>query len=525
MTQSPSESTGYNIFPSGTPGKSSDGESPKWQKKPKIEIGKLFDRLPPNAIEAEMALLGSMILDASVTGDVIQIIKTQDDFYKPAHGAIFKALVDLYDHHNAGDIAMLYQLLVDRGLAEDIGGSDYIEQLAASTPVAINALHYARIVSEKAILRRLIGAAGEILESAYSQADDVREVLDTAEKVIFEVVEKTDSNDAESLIALLQQTMEKIQSHDGRLVTGIATAYREFDEMTSGLQRGDMVILAARPSMGKTAFALNLAENIALLGERVGIFSLEMNKQQLAQRLLCARAEVDSQRLRRNMLRSAELDRLSMAVGELSEAPIYIDDTPGISILELRARSRRLVARYNVSFIIVDYMQLMRGSSKESRQLEVSEISRGIKALARELNVPVLCLSQLNRGAENREDHKPRLADLRESGSIEQDADVVLMLHREDRYHESDPEWEPSNIAELIIAKQRNGPTGTLKLTWVGSSMKFKDFTTATPPGEYSSAPGYSNAGNYQRPAWSPEIHTNIKDVSPENINIDDIPI
>jgi len=470
-------------------------------KKPSIEIGKLFDRLPPNAVEAEMALLGSMMLNSDVTGEVIQIVKSQDDFYKPAHGAIFQALVDLYDQHNAGDIAMLYQLLVDRQIAEDIGGPEYLEQLANQTPVAVNAVHYANTVSEKATLRRLIGAAGSILESAYAKGEDVREVLDTAEKVIFEVVEHIDGpNTAEPLVTLLEKTMERIEAHDGRLVTGLETAYREFDEWTAGLQAGDMIILAARPSMGKTSLALNLSENIALLGHGVGLFSLEMNKQQLAQRLLGSRAEVDSQRLRRNTLRTEELQRLSMAVGELSEAPIYIDDTPGISVLELRARARRMVSRHDVKLIIVDYLQLMRGSSKESRQQEVSEISRGIKALARELNVPVLCLSQLNRAAENREDHRPRLADLRESGSIEQDADVVLMLHREDRYHESDPDWDPNNIAELIISKQRNGPTGTVKFTWVGASMKFKEYTSITPPGEVS---GWSPNAGYSPPSSS----------------------
>lgn len=443
-------------------------------------LSKLFDRLPPHALESEMALLGSMMLDAQVIGEVIQYVQSPDDFWKPAHGHVFKALVDLYDQHNAGDIAMLYQLLVDRGVAESIGGPDYLEELANSVPVAINAPHYARVVSEKATLRRLIDAAAQILHAAHTQADDIQLVLDHAEKVIFDVVERTERGGPQALVQLLHETMERIQSHDGRLVTGLATAYREFDEYTCGLQKGDMLILAARPSMGKTALALNIAENVAMLGNPVGVFSLEMSRQQLVQRLLCSNAEVDSHRLRRNMLRREELDRLSMAVAQLSEAPIYIDDTPGISVLELRARSRRMAAQHGVKFIIIDYLQLMRGMSRESRQQEVSEISRGVKALARELDIPVLCLSQLNRAAENREDHRPRLADLRESGSIEQDADVVLMLHREDRYRLDESEHD--NTAELIIAKQRNGPTGTVNLTWVGSNMKFKDYSSATPP-------------------------------------------
>ncbi|MFG0331098.1 MAG: replicative DNA helicase [Phycisphaerales bacterium] len=499
------------------------------RRAPRVEIGQLFDKLPPHALEAEMALLGSMIIDANVIGDVIQIVKSPEDFHRAAHGAVFQALVELYDSHNAGDLTMLYNRLADRGVAEEIGGPEFLEELVNAVPVATNATHYARIVADKAIVRRLIGAAGEILRTAYTNAGDVREVLDSAEKAIFDVVQSGEKEGAASLSALLELTMQAIESRSqGGVLTGHATGFTEFDEMTSGLQRGDMIILAARPSMGKTAFALNMAENVALLGHPVGVFSLEMSKQALAQRLLCSRSEVDSHRLRRNMLSRDDFRRLGLAMAELNEAPIYIDDTPGISVLELRAKARRMVAKHDVELIIVDYLQLMSGSSRESRQQEVSEISRGVKGLARELNVPVICLSQLNRAAENREDHRPRMADLRESGSIEQDADVVLMLHREDYYQQHKDDYEPTNIAELIITKQRNGPTGTVKLVWVGESTKFKNYTPM-PGSNYGggggegsrpelSAPRPSSFGGAAHPAPSP-----VSNDPPANI--DDIPI
>lgn len=449
----------------------------------RVELGRLFDRLPPAAPEAEMALLGCMILDPNVIGDVIQVVRRPEDFSRPTHGAIYQALVDLYDRHNAGDITILNQLLVDRGISKDIGGIEYLLTLAESVPAATNAPHYSRIVAEKALIRRLIGAAGDILQQAYANPDDVRATLDAAEKAIFDVVQHTGKNDAQTLTELLREAMDAIENRaEGHALTGIATGYREFDDATSGLQKGEMIILAARPSMGKTAFALNIAENVALLGQPVGIFSLEMSRQQLAQRLLCARSEVDSHKLRRNMIGKEDFGRLGRAMGELAETQVFIDDTPGLSVLELRAKARRMAAKHGVRLIVIDYLQLMSGSSRESRQTEVSEISRGVKALARELEIPVVCLSQLNRAAENREDHRPRLSDLRESGSIEQDADVVMMLHREDYYNQTDPDYIPSNVAELIIAKQRNGPTCTVKLTWVGQSMKFKDYSPVSAP-------------------------------------------
>lgn len=450
---------------------------------PPAALGALFDRLPPHSLEMETALLGAMILDPKVIGEVILKVKSGDDFYKPAHGEIYNTLVKLYDQHDAGDLALLHSALESRGVLKDVGGAEYLVELAESVPAAINAPFYASVVAEKALIRRLIGAAGEILSSAYTNESDPKSILDAAQRLVFDVILQNDTEGAHSLASLLEETLKSIESREKGHITGVRTHFKELDEISSGLQNGELIILAARPSMGKTALALNIAENIAVADDvAVGVFSLEMGRQQLAERLLCSRSEVDSHRLRRNMINRDDYARIATAVGELSTAPIYIDDTPGISVLELRAKARRMVLKHEVKVILVDYLQLMMGTDRESRQQEVSEISRGVKALARELRVPIICLSQLNRAAENREDHRPRMADLRESGSIEQDADVVMMLHREDYYNQSKEDFVPSNIAELIIAKQRNGPTGTVKMTWVGSSMKFKDYADSPVP-------------------------------------------
>ncbi|MCC6909384.1 MAG: replicative DNA helicase [Phycisphaerales bacterium] len=509
MTQSPPN-------PASAPSASApSSRSGRRRERASVELGALFDRLPPHSVETEMALLGSMILDPKVIGDVILTVKSPDDFYRPAHGAIFASLVELYDRHAAGDLTLLHQRLEEKGVLADIGGVEYLLQLAESVPAAVNAPYYAKVVAEKSLVRRLIGAAGEILHAAYMEGGEVRDVLDAAQRSIFDVVLQFDHEGTRSLSSLLEETLKAIESREQGHITGLATHFRELDEMTSGLQPGEMVIVAARPSMGKTSFALNVAENIALMGTPVGVFSLEMGKQQLAERLLSSRSEVDSHKLRRNMISKHDYHRIATAVGQLSEAPIFIDDTPGLSVLELRAKARRMVAKHAVKLIVVDYLQLMMGSTRESRQQEVAEISRGVKSLARELSVPVICLSQLNRAAENREDHRPRMADLRESGSIEQDADVVMMLHREDYYNQSKPDFEPTNIAELIIAKQRNGPTGTVRLTWVGSSMKFKDFSPMMPPVE-SMRPS--------RPAYSPAAPPRASAAPPADLD-DGIPI
>ena len=442
----------------------------------RIEIGKLFDKLPPSALEAEAALLGSMILDWQVCGEVLQILKGPEDFYKPANSAIYEALVELYDKHQSIDMVQLNQLLRDKHQLEEVGGIDYLVELAESVPSATSAGYYATIVREKSILRKLIEASGKILHDCYNSSESVSELLDKAERDIFELAQGKSDDEASALKELLQETYERLETEDGRMVTGLETGFFELDEMTNGLQPGEMIIVAARPSMGKTAFALNLSEHIAATTRQpCAVFSLEMSKQQLAQRLLCSRSGVDSQKLRRNMLNEDDFGMLAKAVGDLSEAPLYIDDTPGLTLLGLRAKARRLAARHDIKAIMVDYLQLMSAPGSESRQQEVSNISRGIKALARELSVPVICLSQLNRAAEQREGHRPRMSDLRESGSIEQDADVIMMLHREDYYHRGEEDYEDTNTAEVIVAKQRNGPTGVVKLQFNGATTRFQN--------------------------------------------------
>ena len=443
----------------------------------RVELGKLFDKLPPHAIEAEMALLGSMILDGLVIGEVVQILKGKEDFYKPSHAAIYQVLVDLYDKNQPIDAVHLQQMLKDRGELENIGGIKYLVELFESVPSATSAAYYARLVREKSILRKLIEAAGNVLFEAYTSSDPVDDLLDRAEQQIFDLTETKSTTDASDLHSLIQETYTRLETHDGRAISGLATGFIELDEMLSGLQSGELLILAARPSMGKTALALNIAEHIGVTSKQpVAIFSLEMSKQQLAQRLLCSRSGVDSQRLRRNMIRADDWAVLQNACGQLSDAPIFIDDTPGLTLLGLRAKARRLAQRHHIQAIFIDYLQLMTaGSRTDSREQEVSTISRGIKALAREIKVPVVCLSQLNRQTANREGHRPIMSDLRESGSIEQDADVVMMLHREDYYRRKEEGHVDDNIAELIIAKQRNGPTGTVKLHFQSATTRFNN--------------------------------------------------
>ncbi|WP_432797895.1 replicative DNA helicase [Poriferisphaera sp. WC338] len=465
----------------------SNGNGKNWKRKDreerKVDLAGLFEKLPPHAVEAEAAVLGSMILDWRVCGEVVQILSGNKDFYKPAHGVIYDALVQLYDETQSIDMVQLNQRLVDKQMLEQVGGLDYLVQLAEAVPSATNASYYAKIVKDKATLRGLIESAGQILYDCYNSDQPVQDLLDKAERNIFEIAEDKSTEEASDLTSLLHETYTRLEMSE--VSTGIQTGYYEVDEMTNGLQPGEMIIVAARPSMGKTAFALNVCENVAA-GSRVpcAVFSLEMGKQQLAQRLLCSRSGVDSHRLRRNMLNQDDFAKLSMAVGDLSEAPLYIDDTPGLTLLGLRAKARRLYSRYGIKMIMIDYMQLMSAPGADSRQQEVSNISRGIKALARELSVPVICLSQLNRSSEGREGHRPRMSDLRESGSIEQDADVVAMLHREDYYHRGEEDYQDNNIAELIIAKQRNGPTGVVKLHFDGGTTRFNNLAFTPAGGE-----------------------------------------
>ena len=465
------------------------------------ELTRLAEAVPPHAMEAEISLLGSMILDPRVISDIINIVKTGGDFHRPAHSILFDLMIECYDKTASLDVVQLHQILIDKSLLDEVGGMDYLVHLAESVPTAANATRYARLVREKATLRELIAAAGETLRDAHQGELEVVEVLEAAEKRIFQIAEHREQQSASSLNVLLDEVMKSIENSDGSRFSGVPTGFGELDEMLNGFQRGELLILAARPSMGKTAFALNIAEQMAVAGHPTAIFSLEMGKQQLVQRMLCARGRIDSQRLRRGQLRDEDYKRLMAACNDLSDAPVYIDDTPGLTLLQLRSKARRMKDRHDIGAIVIDYLQLMSaGGRVESRQLEVSEISRGVKAMAREINVPVLCLSQLNRAAEQREGHRPRMSDLRESGAIEQDADVVMMLHREEYYHKGEPDWADQNpdkagIAEVIVAKQRNGPTGVVTLGWNAQSTRFQDLTYSTPPpGAQSADAGWSDS-------------------------------
>jgi len=479
-----------------------------WKKKRRADIpdtGKLFDRTPPHHIDAERSLLGSILLEPAILNDVVEIVPNAESFYKESHGVIYQTLVDTYEAHQTGDMVQLAESLRAKGLFEQVGGAAYLMELAEAVPSSANAPYYAKLVADSARLRKLIDAAGEILYDAYNQGgggiDAAKAVIDLAEKRIFDIASEDINAEPESLKELLLAEMERIEQAEGKAVSGIATGFTDLDELLSGLQSEEMLILAARPSMGKTAIALNIAEQIAFGGSTpwapkrinnpvpVGVFSLEMARGALTQRLLSSRSGVDSNQLRTGRVNDSEWGKLQRSSAELAEAPIYIDDTPGMTVLAMRAKARRMKQRHDIGCIVIDYLQLLTSptSARESRQVEVSEISRSIKALARELKIPVICLAQLNRGAEQREGNRPRMSDLRESGSIEQDADVVMLLHRESYYHRGDPAWDPTNpefdednreklnMTELIIAKQRNGPTGTIKLIWDASTVRFKN--------------------------------------------------
>ncbi len=368
---------------SGPPGR---GRGRDWRN-----LSQLFEKLPPHAIEAEMSLLGSMLLEPQMLGDVMFIIKGGEDFYKPANGAIYDAMVELYDKHASIDIVQLNQSLADRATLDAVGGVNYLVELADAVPSAANAAHYARLVREKAMVRRLIEAAGDILYDAYHSPDQAQSILDQAEQRIFQIAQGSQESAIESLPELIKQTMAMLEANEGKQLTGLPTGFAELDDLTAGFQRGEMIVIAARPSMGKTALALNIAEHMAMQGFGVGLFSLETSKQQVVQRMLCARSGIDSQRLRRNMLRPEDYRALMGACDDLLQAPVYVEDSPGLSLLQMRAKARRMVAQHDIKAIFIDYLQLMAsGGRVESRQLEVSNISRGIKAMARELNVPLV---------------------------------------------------------------------------------------------------------------------------------------
>ena len=444
---------------------------------PAVSGGMTPVRTMPESLAAEAAVLGSMLIDPECISDVIELIE-RDALYRIEHRHIFEALISLYEKNKGVgiDAVLLRDELARRNTLEDAGGVDYIARILDSVPSSANVSYYAGVVKDKMLLRELISTAGAILEKAYDQTGDPGEVLDDAESRMFAITDKNVSAGASALKDLVVRSFELIEGRQGAHVTGLDTGFYELNDMTCGLQKGEMVIVAGRPSMGKTSLALNIAEHLGLVEKTpIAIFSLEMGRQQLAERFLCSISGIDSQKVRRGLLNDEHYKKLADACAELSESLIFIDDTSTLTPLELRARARRLKSKHDIQCIIVDYLQLMHlGSGRtESRQQEITPISRYLKSLARELDLPVVVLSQLNRASEGREGHKPRMSDLRESGSIEQDADVIMLLHREDYYHRGETDYEPNNTAELIIAKQRNGPTGTVNLVFMEKTTRF----------------------------------------------------
>ncbi|SFD70614.1 primary replicative DNA helicase [Lentibacillus persicus] len=434
------------------------------------------DRVPPHNIEAEQAVIGAIFLEPESLSSAAERLMP-DDFYRASHQRIFDTMLKLTDRGEPIDLVTVTTLLSNEKKLDDAGGVSYLSDLAGSVPTAANIVYYSKIVEEKALLRRLIRTATDIVTSGFASEDDVEEVLNEAEKNILEVSSQKNTGNFKAIKDVLidvYDNIEQLHNHDGD-VTGIPTGYRDLDQITSGFQRNDLIIIAARPSVGKTAFALNIAQNVSInTDENVAIFSLEMGADQLVSRMLCAEGNIDAQRLRTGKLEADDWSKLTMAMGSLSNAGIFIDDSPGIRVSEIRSKCRRLKQEHGLGMILIDYLQLIQGSgnSKENRQQEVSEISRALKALARELNVPLIALSQLSRGVESRQDKRPMMSDLRESGSIEQDADIVGFLYRDDYY---DQESEKQNIIEIIISKQRNGPVGNVELAFVKEYNKFVD--------------------------------------------------
>ncbi|MBF8982311.1 replicative DNA helicase [Lutibacter sp. B2] len=432
-------------------------------------------KIPPHNIDAEQSVLGAMILDKDAIINAGELIN-KEDFYKEANQEVFDAIIHLYKRDEPVDLVTLSEELTQRKTLDLIGGITYLTSLSSAVPTTTNIKYYAKIVEEKSILRKLIRASSEILEKGYSAEEEISNILDLAEKSIFDISQKRSQEGFSPIKDILMDSFNKIeelyQSEGG--ITGLTTGFADVDKKTSGLQKSDLILVAARPSMGKTAFSLNIAQNAAIKGDAsVAIFSLEMSKDQLVQRMLSAESLIEIQKIRTGTLSEDEWPRLARAMGPLSQAKIYIDDTPGITPMSMKAKCRRLKMEKGLDLILIDYLQLMNGDGKvESRQQEISTISRTLKGLAREMDCPVVALSQLSRAPELRADHRPILSDLRESGAIEQDADIVMFLYR-DEYYNADTDKQ--NIGELIIAKQRNGSTGSVELAWLGQFTKFAD--------------------------------------------------
>ncbi|HDL07747.1 MAG TPA: replicative DNA helicase [Desulfobacteraceae bacterium] len=434
-------------------------------------------KIPPQSIEAEESILSAILLDNSVLLDIVEIL-APDDFYKSAHGKIFSSIIDLFSKNEPVDLVTLANKLKENGQLEEIGGAVYLSSLLDNIPLAVNAPHYARIIHDKSLLRHLIEKANSIIKRCFEEQGNVAEVIDFAESSIFKIAENKAKKSFFPIRDIIDTNINELEERQGNksLLTGVPTGFTDLDRLTSGFQSSDLIILAARPSMGKTSFALNIARNAAVKSNAsVAIFSLEMSKEQLSFRMLCSEARVDSFRLRGGFFSRDTWDNLTDAAGTLSSLPIYIDDTANISPMEIRTKARRLRLDKGLDLIVIDYLQLMKSSqTNDRRDLEISEISRSLKALAKELNIPVVALSQLNRKLEDRSEKRPLLSDLRESGALEQDADVVAFIYRDEVYNQNEDNPNKGK-AEIIVSKQRNGPIGTVNLTFLNAYTRFEN--------------------------------------------------
>lgn len=456
-------------------------------------VSDVIEKVPPHNLEAEIAVLGSMLMGEDAISKAIECLD-ESCFYRDSHRKIFSGIINLYNTSKAVDIITLIEELKKTEVLNDIGGPSYITSLANSVPTSANVLYYAKIVKEKAVLRHLISTATQIVQEGFEPDSDVDDLVDRAEKMIFEVASRKVDSNIVHIKDIIKDSIERIDIlyQKKENVTGIPTGFFDFDAMTAGLQDSDLIVIAGRPSMGKSAFAASIAEHVSIIKKiPLVFFSLEMSKEQLVQRMLCSHARVNAHKVRTGFLSQSDWPHLTNAAGKLSEAPIFIDDTPALSLLELRAKARRFKSQHDIRLIVVDYLQLMRGPQKsENRQQEISEISRSLKALARELNVPLIAISQLSRAVEQRSDHRPQLSDLRESGAIEQDADLVALLLREEYYNETE---ENRGVAEVNIAKQRNGPVGTVRLAFVSEYARFDNLSK-----EREGAAGFKEGYNYE---------------------------
>ncbi|MGE0825818.1 MAG: replicative DNA helicase [Candidatus Binatia bacterium] len=444
-------------------------------------------KVPPQSLDAEESVLGGILLDTNALDRTVEMM-SDEDFYREVHRKIFRAMLALSEKGEPIDLVTLTDALKARGELADVGGATYLAELLDKVPSAANIAHYARIVREKAVLRSLINVSNEIASRCYNGEEDIERFLDEAERLIFEVSEKRIRPAFSKMSEMIMDTVKAVERLYERkeLVTGVPTGFLDLDRMTAGLQPSDLIIVAARPSMGKTAFVLNIAQYVALhTNTAVGVFSLEMSKEQLVMRMLCSEARVDNAKVRTGYLGERDFPRLAMAAGRLAEAPIYIDDTPAQNVLEVRAKARRLKREADIGLVVIDYLQLMRGlTSQENRTQELSEISRSLKSLAKELGVPVIALSQLNRQVEQRADKRPMMSDIRESGSIEQDADVIMFIYRDEVYK---ADSQDEGVAEIVVGKQRNGPTGTVRLAFRREYTRFDNLVQDMDgPGEMS---------------------------------------